>query len=290
MSWCGRFVLVALVAALLAAGCASGRKVVRVPVNDAAPAVAVSGIPQGIDDEALLRTVAAAVKRLGLPLSSPLHAYFYTTPEAFELGLVTDARTDTWFAKDQAAFAVGVGGYYGIFLRADKLAGMTLPNRVGVVAHELTHVSQGELGAGRRGVAGQWLLEGFADWVKYRVLDVLGLRPYAESRALVVRTLRRSTEPFPGLTSLWTNREWTAARQRLGSAATYGQSFFAAEWVVERFGRDAVVTYFRRAAVLNDRNQAFREAFGVPLDQFAEEWSARVEALRRSSALPPDCA
>jgi hypothetical protein len=251
--------------------------VVRVPLEDSGtPAVAVV---QGIDDATLLGTVARTVKQLGMPLSSPVYAYFYATAEAFELGLVTEARAERWFAKDQASFAVGVGTRYGIFLRADKLAGMSLANRVGVVAHELTHVSQFELAGGGRGAAEQWLREGVADWIRYRVIETLGLGAYAESRQRVINGLRRSSRPFPGLRALSTNRQWTTAAMQYGSGGTYGPAFLATDWLVERFGREAVVTYFRRAGVLLDGDQAFREAFGLTLARFSEEFGVHLSAL-----------
>lgn len=40
---------------------------------------------------------------------------------------------------------------------------------------------------------------------------------------------------------------------------------------------------FRRAGTAADPDQAFREAFGLPLDQFAEEWSASLETLHRTT-------
>ena len=60
-----------------------------------------------------------------------------------------------------------------------------------IFAHELTHVSQRKLAEGGRGGAAQWILEGHADWVKVQVLDLLGFRPYRESRDEIVRWLAK---------------------------------------------------------------------------------------------------
>lgn len=262
---------------IIAAGCAqlAERTVLRVPLNGA-PAP----LYDAIDDQVLLASVASfVVGTLRLPLSSPVYAYFYGSPDAFEHGLVRDARFDAWVAKDQASFAWGLGTYYGVFLRGDKLAGAPLHVRVGLIAHELTHVSQYELAAGRRSVSEQWLREGWADWVRYRALDHFRLRRYAESREGMIRALRRrGLERLPVLTDLGTSREWNAARAALGQLATYGQAFLAADWLVERRGSAAHVDYFRRFAWVEDRERNFEAAFGVSRDRFAEEFRERLTA------------
>lgn len=267
---------------LIGAGCAAvgQRSVVKVPLDQAPP----PALSEGADTRSVLSSVAwVLLNKLGLPLSSPLHAYFYSTPEAFELGLVTDARTETWFAKDQARFASAVGSYYGIFLREDKLATAPLLTRVGLVAHELTHVSQYELAGGQRGNSDQWLREGMAEWARFRVLEHFGLRSYADSKGRVLQEVRRvgSIEKFPSLTSLVTNREWTTTQNQSGRAATYAQAFLAFDLLVERRGSEAVLDYFRRFGRVNDRAANFQAAFGRPVDQFADEFRAWLsDALR----------
>ena len=270
-------ICVCLALLIVGAGCAEvgQRSVVEVVLDRTAP----PPLQEASDPRTILSSVAwVLVERLGLPLSSPLHAYFYSTAEAFELGLVTDARSETWFAKDQARFASGVGTYYGILLREDKFRAASILARVGLVAHELTHVSQYELAGGRRGRSEQWLREGHADWVRFRVLEHLGLRSYAESRKRILQEVRRaqSVERFPSLTLLATNREWTTARNESGQVATYYQAFLATDWLVERRGHGAVIEYFRRFGRFDDREGNFEAAFGMSLSRFADEFQSRL--------------
>lgn len=269
-----------LAALIAGAGCAAvgQRSVLEVNLDRTGP----PALQAGADHSQVLSSVAGiVVNRIGLPLSRPLHAYFYSTQEAFELGLVTDARVDTWLAKDQARFAWGVGTYYGIFLREDKLGSASLLSRVGLIAHELTHVGQYELVGGRRGSSDQWLREGFAEWVKFQALEHLGLRPYAESRSRVVQEVRRAgpVEKFPALTGLATNREWTAARIQFGRIATYRQAFLATDWLVERNGSQTVIEYFRRFGRFDDREGNFLAAFGLPVGEFAKEFRLKLSTL-----------
>ena len=269
-----------LVLTALVAGCAASSPpdVTRLRVARASQ----PPLPADASDAQVLSTVSWILTReLGLPLSWPVRAYFYSSQAAFEQGLVTEAGAELSLVKDQARFATGVGTAHGIFLRADKLAEAPLVVRAGLFAHELTHVSQYELAGGRRAGSEQWLREGFADWVKFRTLDALGLRPYAESRRRVLEEVRRAgpTDRFPALGVLVTNRQWIAAREDRGTAATYGQAFLATAWLVERHGSARVIEYFRRSGDGGDPARNFRAAFGTPAGQFAQEFRAGLPAL-----------
>jgi hypothetical protein len=275
---------ISLALLLLAAGCArlAERSVVRLTLAAPAPA-----LEEGADEAALLSAVAwVLVQRLGLPLSPNVFAYFYSSREAFELGLVTDAGLETWVARDQARFAWGIGNDQGIFLRQDRLAAAPLAVRVGLVAHELTHVSQYELAGGRRGRSEQWLREGLADWVRYQVLQHFGLRSYAESKRRILEEIRRqgSLDRFPELTTLGANREWNAARAQYGAVGTYRQAFLAVDWLVERRGHDAIIDYFRRFGSVDEREGNFQAAFGVPPGEFALEFRSRLSTLLRTES------
>lgn len=269
-----------IVLALLAAGCAvwAPPAVTRVQVDRASP----PPIPADASDARVLSTVSwVLAQQLGLPLSLPVRAYLYSSEEAFGQGLVTEAGAESWLAKDQARFATGVGTAQGIFLRSDKLAAAPLVVRAGLFAHELTHMSQYELAGGRRASSEQWLREGFADWVRFRTLDILALRPYAESKRRVLEEVRRAApvDRFPALGVLVTNRQWISARNELGGGATYGQAFLATDWLIERHGSARVIDYFRRFGRSDDRSRNFLAVFGTPAGQFAQEFRSRLPTL-----------
>jgi hypothetical protein len=52
-----------------------------------------------------------------------------------------------------------------------RLSNLEWGDRVALLAHEMAHSFQYELGGGRRGTSDQWLREGFADWVAIGVLS-----------------------------------------------------------------------------------------------------------------------
>jgi len=239
-------------------------------------------LPMDAADARVLATVSwVLTSELGLPLPWPLTAHFYGSQDAFVEGLVLRGGADAGSAREQARYATGVGTARGIFIRSDRLVAAPLVVRAGLFAHELAHVSQYELARGRRGGSEQWLREGFADWVRFRTLDALSLRPYAESRRRVIEEVRRAgpVGSLPALGVLVSNRQWTEARDGAGSPATYGQAFLATDWLVERCGHAAVVDYFRRFGDLDDRARNFHDAFGAAPGQFAEEFRARLPAL-----------
>src|SRR4029434_6514943 len=98
---------------------------------------------------------------------------------------------------------------------------MNLVGRASLFAHELTHVSQNRLREGGRGRPAQWILEGHAEWVKFKVVDLLGYRSYAESHDIMVHAALGSTiKCFPDLAALATNAAWTEATRQHGAMAT----------------------------------------------------------------------
>src|SRR3989475_7490373 len=149
--------------------------------------------------------------KLDLPFPVGTKAYIYVNQATFVDGLIQIAGEEHQQAWDKGRFAAGVATRVGLFLRSDHLARMHLLARTGLFAHELTHVSQHKLAEGGRGGAAMWILEGHADWVKFQVLELLGLRQYRESRDEVVRSVITSNMPvkfFPDLQVLTTSAGW----------------------------------------------------------------------------------
>ena len=126
--------------------------------------------------------------KLDLPFPVGTKAYIYVNQATFVDGLIQIAGEERQQAWDKGRFASGVAARAGILLRGDHLARMHLLARAGHFAHELAHVSQRKLADGGKAGAAMWILEGHADWVKFQVLELLGLRQYRESRDEVVRS------------------------------------------------------------------------------------------------------
>lgn len=236
------------------------------------------------DDVALINTVAWLLShKLTLPFPAGTRMYVYVNQATLVDGLITIARLKSEEAWELGRYAGAAATRGGVFVRGDLLANMPLLTRAGLFAHELTHVSQRKLGEGGRGRAAQWLLEGHADWAKFRVLDLLGFRPYRESRVEIERSVVRSPTPlkfFPDLRALAGNVRWATERNRLGAPATYGQAFLAVDRLVERYGHARVLEFLGRFARDEPTGGHWKAVFPVAYPQFEKEFRESLEALR----------
>lgn len=253
-------------------------------------------------DEDLINATAWLIRhKLELPFPPTIKAYVYVNEATMVDGLVKlagDTRDEAW---DKGRYAAGVSARSGLFLRGDYVARMHLVARAGLFAHELAHVSQTQLREGGRARAAQWILEGHADWVKLRVLDLLHYRPYAESRDHVVRTVVGSPTPiklFPDLQELARNDAWVTSTTKLGATATYCQAFLAVDWLVERYGSASVTEFLGRFSLDGPPREHWAQVFPIPYRQFVDEFRGRLEKLAgptrgagggSPAALQPSC-
>jgi hypothetical protein len=221
-------------------------------------------------------TVASIVEReLGIP-SFPITFHFYPNTVAFETALL-EVGYDAALARNTANTMIAVGGHRGILLNDARLSTLSWGERVALLAHELGHSLQYELGGGRRGTSDQWLREGFAEWLSIRVLE----RLERSVSLTAVRRMRQSDLRAAGrskllrLSDLVTFPQWVNAGKR-HSATMYPLSFLAADFLLERYGVPTVLEYFKRFASTEDRVGNFRAAFGEEIETFEAALIARV--------------
>ncbi len=272
--------LLLLLGAASLAGCAAPPRPVLLTFEGETPKALASN-----PDEVAIAHMSAGLMRekLGLPFPPETKIFVYVNEATLAEGLVREGGMKPDDAWEKARFAAGVASPRGLFLRGDRIAGMSLLDRVSLIAHELTHVCQMEMRRGGKGSAAVWIREGHADWVKFQVLEWLQIRSYADSRAEAQRRVLRSTTPircFPSLIALRDNPGWDDATNRLGSAATYGQAILAIDWLVERYGKDKLHEFLRRFALEADPRTHWGQIYTIPFGQFVEEFRARLEAMR----------
>jgi hypothetical protein len=261
-------------AAALACACAVSHepRLVSVPQPGLRP---VSRLDQIFDYRTAAATVVAISEReLGFP-PFPVTFRFYAHQDAFEKALL-GVGYEPALARATANTMTAVGGHRGVMLNEMRLAMLPWGERVALLAHEMGHSLQYELGGGRRGTSDQWLREGFAEWLAVRVverLDRVSLAAIRSARQSDVRTAGRAK--VPPLADLVTFPQWVRAGERQGPAI-YALSFVAVDLLLERHGVPAVVEYFKRFAVSEDRIANFRAAFGEDIDAFEAALSERV--------------
>ena len=262
--------LVPFLLALSACATSDAPRLVVLPAPGVRPAVRV-------DDASDYRTAAATIshlfeRRFGFA-AFPVTLAFYPSASAFEKALL-DVGYDADLARSTAGVMTAVGGHRGVLLNGAKFSAMPAPERMAMLAHEMGHCVQYELGGGKRGASDQWLREGFADWLAIRVLEDLDAASLAEirrDRRRVVRAAGRSR--MPRFADLATFPSWVRAGQRHGDTL-YAVAFLAADALLERHGMAAVLAYFKRFATSDDRAGNFRAAFGRDVEEFERTFFA----------------
>jgi hypothetical protein len=265
---------VAVVATTVLSACAGSHQpqLVSLPQPSLRP---VSRLEHIFDYRTAAATVVSISERdLGFP-PFPITFRLYPHQGAFEKALL-DSGYDAALARSTARTMIAVGGHRGVLLNELRLSNLEWPDRVALLAHEMTHSLQYELGGGVRGTSDQWLREGFADWMALQVLDRIADISIAGIRRARQNEVRSAGRPnVPRLSELVTFREWVKAGERHKSAI-YALAFVAVELLLERHGVPAFIDYFKRFATSRDRVANFRAAFGEDLESFERAVIARV--------------
>jgi len=234
-------------------------------------------------DEAVRGIAAIMAKRFGLPIPGRVMVYVYEGRRAFEQGLMRDARVSPVQASELSGFAIGVGARGQVLLN-DQPTDRTQRERLRLIAHELTHVSQIEL-AGGEGRGEQWLAEGMAEWVAFATLERLGLDTLERRRQTAMAGLRSHTTLLQrglDLEAHGTPKGFTAWHLREGSLPVYQVAFLIADDLIDRRGLDAMRVYFAAFKRSSDRRGNFETAFGLSLDDFG---AAALARLKTAAAL-----
>ena len=271
------------VIATVLAGCAVVPREARLAVTPGAPRPAAAHIGNYQDAVDAIVSVMTEDLRIPVPRTS-FTLYFYPNREAFAHGLTEKFKTDPALAREIAKSALGrirqTNEGKRLLVNEEILSDLSWPARIHVLAHELTHIAQYELAHGR--LAGDlWFIEGFADWVAYRVLEALGLDTFGRRKHQKIAQVKgeRDHLPLPPLSQLVTVQDWDALSARYGSAIPYAQAFLATDLLIQRHGVSSVIEYFRRVGHPRDRLENFQAAFGEELVAFEREFTAYVEQL-----------
>src|SRR5262245_23838726 len=239
-----RLQVLALITLVVVSGCGSGRLVVPVTIE-------ASALPRTLqardltDHERAVRGIAAILHHdLELPVPDQVTVYVYGSRQVFERGLVQDAHVSPLRAAELSDFAIGVGKRRQLLLN-DEGADRQGREWLRLIAHEMAHVCQIELAQGE-GRADQWLAEGMAEWVAFRVLERLGLDSMDRRRTVSRSGIRNHAALVAArldLETLGSPRGFTVRHRKEGSLPTYQLAFLMADYLIERDGFERVVEY-----------------------------------------------
>lgn len=237
----------------------------------------VKSYPAAVD--AIVRTM---VRTFHLPVPRG-KLLVYMTKEDFQRGLVEHLKITPELAQSTARFAKSAVGGYNVLVSEQAIAGSSWPERVELLAHELTHSVQLTL-ANRPGLARQqWLIEGSAEWMAFNVTAALQLDELHDVRARLVHRVRelRRKDLLPRLTRLDSFDQWVNARSKYGFDGTYSLSFLVTDFLVERHSFGRVADYFRRFEHSDDHLENFNAAFGESIEDFERQLDDHLIRLLR---------
>jgi hypothetical protein len=256
---------------VLVTGCGAGRLVVPVTIDPhLTPPADASGLTT--HEQAVRGIAAIMVRELGIPVPPTVTVFVYNTRKVFERGLVQDAHVSPARAAELSDFAIGIGKRRQLLLN-DEGADRAGREWLRLITHELAHVSQIEMAQGE-GLAEQWLAEGQAEWIAFRVLERLGLDTMDHRRQLSRAGIRNHAALVAArldLETLGSPRGFTVRHRKEGSLPTYQLAFLMADYLIQRDGFERVLDYFRAFAASHDRRANFARAFGQTLDEFEHE-------------------
>jgi hypothetical protein len=276
--------------------CASGTRVYTIPAGtDLVKPVALGSYEYGPILDAI---VSVMVRDLNLP--APIGSVtVYPSQVSYEEGAIAEAREELerlrqqlgpkadqlkeedflFGAKRAAVGSAAHARYKKVLVNEWLLRKSFWADQLRLLAHELTHVMQMDLVEGRSITADQWVREGLADWVGYKVAEVLGAESFnkGRERALDLIAERKYYQTFPSLSQLALNSEWLTWSRTLGNSGTYGQAFIAVDFLITEKGLPAVINYFQFFKKLNNRGRNFATAFGEPVSTFEERFAKHLD-------------
>jgi hypothetical protein len=274
----GREVLIAFGVAVTVAGCASAPRPysLRTRTLTAKPVMRLAWIDN------YPRAVATITYILEHELAIPpvdASLRFYQSRDGLANALV-GAGYDPVAARRVTASVGALAADGKIILNDSVLLRRPWTQRIAVIAHELTHSVQYQLAENRRGTSAQWLREGFSEYMAIRVLERLDVTSVSKARYVRMRHVRNAGR-LPPLNALANGDEWLRLNGHLDQVMVYPYAFLAVDLLVQQHGLSKVLDYFRLFAFTDDREWAFREAFGSDVTAFERKLRERIHPSGR---------
>ena len=139
------------------------------PGTGPADSKSIASYPAAVD--AILRVM---VEKLRLPMPRG-KLLVYETREEFEAALIEQLKIEPGLARSTAKFAKSAVGNLNVLVNEEAIAQSSWPERIELLAHELSHSLQLALAHRTSLARPQWLIEGSAEWLAYNIATALAL-------------------------------------------------------------------------------------------------------------------
>lgn len=152
-----------------------------------------------------------------------------------------------------------------VFVNPDVYGGLRPTGARVVMSHEATHVATGAFTSPMP----LWILEGFADYVALRDVDL----PVAKSASQIIAEVRKDGAPR----TLPSADDFGTRTPDLG--ATYESAWLANRLLARDGGQDALVRFYRAVDDGTPVGRAMRAAFGLGVPAFTQQWRTLLQDL-----------
>lgn len=213
--------------------------------------------------DAMAAVITITSKELGLPVVDPLTLHLHKDTNAYAAGAGRTGR----LPSEVVQFSAAVAQDLRIHVNMERVQGRPWSSQMKLLAHEYTHNIEYLFSPLFRG--SQWIREGFAEWVAWKVVDSLGWQLYATSVHRAKLEVGRQAKSLPSLTELEESNGWTTwTNQPNGSIHTYHLAFLAVDKLMATSGVAGMERYFS--------TQNFASGFGVSLRDLEKELKASL--------------
>lgn len=152
-----------------------------------------------------------------------------------------------------------------VFVNPDVFGSLRPTGAQVVMSHEATHVATGAWDS----TTPLWLLEGFADYVALRDVDL----PVDRSAAQIIAAVRRGGAPR----HLPDESAFGARTPRLG--ATYESAWLACRLIAQERGEPALVGFYRAVDRGRPLADALRSETGFTVPELTADWRSELQGL-----------
>ncbi|WP_051548660.1 hypothetical protein [Nocardioides sp. URHA0032] len=152
-----------------------------------------------------------------------------------------------------------------VFVNPDVFGGLKPTGAQVVMSHEATHVATGAFTSPMP----LWILEGFADYVALRDVDL----PVPRSASQIIAEVRKDGAPR----SLPSEDDFGTRTPDLG--ATYESAWLANRLLARDGGEPALVRFYREVDGGAPVGRAMRSTFGFGVPAFTEQWRTLLQHL-----------
>lgn len=218
-------------------------------------------------EQAMAAIVTVCSQDLGLPTVEPLYVHLYKDAAAYAGYTWSFARLPEQIVRLTAALPEE----NRLHINLERTRGLPWGQWVQLLAHEYAHNVEYVLtGPLRRG--SQWIREGFADWVAFRVLNSLGWEVFSTGLERAKKELSRLKDSPPKLSDLENSQDWIrTVDQPKGRVMTYSLAFLAVDKLIQKKGIQGMLNYFK--------SEDFEGSFGFSWTDFERELRATVKDL-----------